>query len=155
MNNSWQHSDLIHTKNFFGKFLQLVNVPLKLVCPSFFYPVYIGHICLSLFRPWIVSGKSTSKVCHDLWNWVSNNCYALRNMWRNMGMLPLLLRGIGNVCHLVYALTLKQRETHGCVVSTVATETPGHQYTQCWLNSHCIGPVSYKNNTLMVNNITK
>ena len=43
-----------------------------------------------------------------------------------------------------YSLTLKHREMHGCVVSIVATDAlvPGHQYPQCWLNIHCIGPVS-------------
>ena len=47
-------------------------------------------------------------------------------------------------------LTLKHRETHGCVVSTVATDkAPGHQYPQCWLYIHCIGQVSSKNITLM------
>ena len=31
----------------------------------------------------------------------------------------------------------------------------GHQYLQCWLNIHCIGPVSYRNSTLVGNNIRK
>ena len=54
-------------------------------------------------------------------------------------------------------LTLKHREMHGYVVSTVATDakSPGHQYHQCWLNIHCIGPVSYENITLMLENIRK
>ena len=34
-------------------------------------------------------------------------------------------------------------------------KAPGHQYLQSWLNIHCIGPVSYKNITLVENNITK
>ena len=57
-----------------------------------------------------------------------------------------------------FDLTLKHRETHGCVVSTVATDAlvlPGHQYPQCWLNIHCIGPVSYKNIAQKVNSIRK
>ena len=61
-------------------------------------------------------------------------------------------------CHpaspINHHLTLKHRETHGCVVSTAA-KAPGHQYPQCWLNIHCIGPVSYKNTTLMLDNITR
>ena len=61
-------------------------------------------------------------------------------------------------CHpaspINHHLTLKHRETHGCVVSTAA-KAPGHQYPQCWLNIHCIGPVSYKNTTLMLDNIRK
>ena len=31
----------------------------------------------------------------------------------------------------------------------------GHQYPQCWLNIHCIGPVSYKNITVMLDNVRK
>ena len=42
---------------------------------------------------------------------------------------------------------------HGCWCPGVKAR--GQQYPQCWLNIHCIGPVSYKNITLMVNNITK
>ena len=61
-------------------------------------------------------------------------------------------------CHsaspINHHLTLKHRETHGCVVSTAA-KAPGHQYPQCWFNIHCIGPVSYKNTTLMLDNITR
>ena len=34
-------------------------------------------------------------------------------------------------------------------------KAPGHQYPQCWLNIHCIGPVSYKNIAPIVNNIRK
>ena len=34
-------------------------------------------------------------------------------------------------------------------------KAPGHQYPQCWLNIHCIGPVSYKHITLMLDNIRK
>ena len=61
-------------------------------------------------------------------------------------------------CHpaspINHHLTLKHRETHECVVSTAA-KAPGHQYPQCWLNIHCIWPVSYKNTTLMLDNITR
>ena len=32
-------------------------------------------------------------------------------------------------------------------------KAPGHQYPQCWLNIHCIGPVSYI--TLIMDNIRK
>ena len=54
-------------------------------------------------------------------------------------------------------LTLKHRETHGCVVSTVATDAkaPGHQYPQYWLNIQFIGPVSYENITNLLDNIRK
>ena len=34
-------------------------------------------------------------------------------------------------------------------------KAPGHQYPQCWLNIHCIGPVSYKNIAHKVNSIRK
>ena len=46
----------------------------------------------------------------------------------------------------VNGLTVKQRETHWCVVSTVATDALvlKHQVISIWLNIHCIGPVSYK-----------
>ena len=55
-------------------------------------------------------------------------------------------------------LTLKHWETHWCIDSTVASDAlgakaPGHQYPQCWLNIHCIEPVSCKNIPFMVNNI--
>ena len=58
-------------------------------------------------------------------------------------------------------LTLKLRETHGCIDSTVATDALvlKHQAisipAQCWLNIHCTEPFSYKNIPLMVNNIRK
>ena len=32
---------------------------------------------------------------------------------------------------------------------------PGHQYPQCWLNIHCIGPVSYKNIRVELNNMSQ
>ena len=46
-------------------------------------------------------------------------------------------------------LTLKHREMQGCVVSTVATNALVLKHLDisihnCWLNIHCIGPVSYK-----------
>ena len=34
-------------------------------------------------------------------------------------------------------------------------KAPSHQYPQCWLNIHCIGQASYKNITLMLENIRK
>ena len=34
-------------------------------------------------------------------------------------------------------------------------KAPGHQYPQCWLNIHCIGPVSYKNIAHKLNSIRK
>ena len=34
-------------------------------------------------------------------------------------------------------------------------KAPGHQYPQCWLNIHCIGPVSYKSMAHKVNSIRK
>ena len=34
-------------------------------------------------------------------------------------------------------------------------KAPGHQYPQCWLNIHRIGPVSYKNVAHKVNSIRK
>ena len=34
-------------------------------------------------------------------------------------------------------------------------KAPGHQYPHCWLNIHCIGPVSYKNIAHKVNSIRK
>ena len=58
---------------------------------------------------------------------------------------------------LLVQLTLKHWETHGCVVSTVATDAkaPGHQYPQYWLNLQFIGPVSYENIKLLLDNIRK
>ena len=54
-------------------------------------------------------------------------------------------------------LTLKHREMHGCIVSTVATDAkaPGHQYPQYWLNIHFIGPVSCDDITNLLDNIRK
>ena len=54
----------------------------------------------------------------------------------------------------------KHRETHGCVVSTAATDALvlKHQVISILnanLNIHCIGPVSYKSITLMLDNIRK
>ena len=34
-------------------------------------------------------------------------------------------------------------------------KAPGHQFPQCWLNIHCIGPISYKNIAHKVNSIRK
>ena len=89
------------------------------------------------------------------------------------GLKPVWnLRGVP-LCFIIYGLTwmlninLKHRETHGCIVSIVGSgywcpgaNAPGHQYPQCWLNIHCIGPVSYKtiahkvNRTASENEIT-
>ena len=54
----------------------------------------------------------------------------------------------------VAMLTLKHRETHGCIVSTVATDALVLK-PQCWLNIPCMGTISYKNITLMLDNIRK
>ena len=34
-------------------------------------------------------------------------------------------------------------------------KAPGHQYPQCWLNIHCIGPVSYTTIAHKVNSVRK
>ena len=57
------------------------------------------------------------------------------------------------------ALTHKQLDTHGHVLSSVVTnvlmlkhpKAPGHQYLQCWLNIHCNGLISYRNIAVMKN----
>ena len=36
-------------------------------------------------------------------------------------------------------------------MSAYSSKTPGHQYPQCWLNIHCIGPVSYSYITVLGN----
>ena len=68
------------------------------------------------------------------------------------------------VRYILSLLTLKHQETHGCKVSTVATDglvlkhqakAPGHEYPQYWLNIRFIGPVSYENITLSLDNIWK
>ena len=53
---------------------------------------------------------------------------------------------------LIYHLNLKHRETHRCVVSTVA-KAPGYQYPQYWLNIRLSGPVSYENITFLLDSI--
>ena len=63
-------------------------------------------------------------------------------------------------CLSLGVLTPKQRERHGCVVSTVATDALmlKHQAISIHnadLTIHCIGPVSYKNIALMEYNIRK
>ena len=45
--------------------------------------------------------------------------------------------------------------SHHCSYSSPGAKAPDHQYSQCWLNSCCTETVSYKNITLMVNNIRK
>ena len=52
-------------------------------------------------------------------------------------------------------LTHKQLETHGCVLSAVATDVINHQDPQCWLNIHCTGLISYKNITVIGNYIRR
>ena len=42
-----------------------------------------------------------------------------------------------------------------CGYCCPGAKAPGHQYPQCWLNIHCIGPVSYKNIAHKVNSIRK
>ena len=34
-------------------------------------------------------------------------------------------------------------------------KVPGHHYTQCWLNIHCFGPISYRNITVIGKYIRK
>ena len=50
-------------------------------------------------------------------------------------------------------LNNKQQETHGLVLSTLATDplakATGYQYLQCWLNIHFIGPVLYRIITIL------
>ena len=66
---------------------------------------------------------------------------------------PLLLTEISLT---EISLTLKHREKHGCVVSTVATDALVLKHQAISIhNADCIGPVSYKNITFMVNSITK
>ena len=45
--------------------------------------------------------------------------------------------------------------SHHCSYLSPGAKAPDHQYSQCWLNSRCTETVSYKNITLMVNNIRK
>ena len=42
-----------------------------------------------------------------------------------------------------------------CGYWCAGAKAPGHQYPQCWLNIHCIGPISYKNIAHKVNSIRK
>ena len=45
--------------------------------------------------------------------------------------------------------------TQHCSSWCPGAKTPGHQYPQCQLNDHCIGPVSYRNITIIEDNIKK
>ena len=42
-----------------------------------------------------------------------------------------------------------------CGYWSPGVKAPGHQYPQCWLNIHCIGPISYKDIAHKVNSIRK
>ena len=42
-----------------------------------------------------------------------------------------------------------------CGYWCAGAKAPSHQYPQCWLNIHCIGPVSYKTISHKVNSIRK
>ena len=94
----------------------------------------------------------------NLWISLNISLKFLPKVWINN--IPALVQ-IMVCCDLfVIFLTHKQLETHGCVLSTVPTDAlvlkaPGYQYPQCWLNIHCIGPVSYRNITGIGNNTNK
>ena len=57
-------------------------------------------------------------------------------------------------CLLPYAGNAWVRSQH-CGYWCPGAKAPGHQYPQCWLNIHCIGPVPYKNIAHKVNSIRK
>ena len=40
-----------------------------------------------------------------------------------------------------------------CGYRCPGAKAPGHRYRQCWFNIHCIGPILYKNITLVLDNI--
>ena len=89
------------------------------------------------------------------WVWLSDDFQCKQCAMFNHAM------NFSEISDVFSQLTLKHRETHGCIVSTVATDAlvlkaPGHQYPQCWPNIHCVGPVSYRKNIAhKVNSIRK
>ena len=105
---------------YVGIHVSIENMPILIWCQ------YSSNLFVSVYRnnSWSLSDNSlalgdVAVISNTIWDW------------------------------LLEYLTPKHRETHGCVVSTVAinwcagAKALGHQYPQCWLNIYFIRPVSY------------
>ena len=61
--------------------------------------------------------------------------------------MPVLHTSKSYFCIYIAFHAHKQVQTDGCILSIVAADVvkhPGHQHPQCWLDTYCIKPASYK-----------
>ena len=135
-----------YVKNLFGK--QLTHRPgamWRIYLPqwtgSTFVQVMACHMCNYPIRCWHIIHWTKVK-----FQWKYHDFFSRKCIWK------YCLQYGSHFVPASMLLTHKQRETCGCVISTVA-KAPGHQYPQCWLYFSLYCPFSYTNITFTINKL--